>query len=143
MDLTRPVLGSSENLFSFVSLFIIFVKCKLMTFLTTFKIFTGILSGPVAFLGFKDLIISFILQLLLLENQNLEFHFNYIKFLQHLDGFNVLQFCLQFLHHFLAKRNIQDFLVQYTLLVTNDGNVYFNIKTRRDMQIQNIDAMYS
>ena len=31
-----------------------------MTFFAIFKIFTGILSDPVAFLGFKDLIILFI-----------------------------------------------------------------------------------
>ena len=31
-----------------------------MTFLAIFKIFTGILSGPVAFLEFKNLIILFI-----------------------------------------------------------------------------------
>ena len=43
-----------------MSLFIIFVKCELMTFLAIFKIFTGIPSGPVAFLGLKDLIILFI-----------------------------------------------------------------------------------
>ena len=43
-----------------MSLFIIFVKCESMTFLAILKIFTGILSGPVAFLGFKDLIILFI-----------------------------------------------------------------------------------
>ena len=43
-----------------MSLFIIFVKCESMTFLAIFKIFTGIPSGPVAFLGFKDLIILFI-----------------------------------------------------------------------------------
>ena len=39
---------------------LIFVKCKLMTYLAIFKIFTGIPSGPVAFLVFKDLIILFI-----------------------------------------------------------------------------------
>ena len=31
-----------------------------MTFLTIFKILTGISSGPAAFLGFKDIIILFI-----------------------------------------------------------------------------------
>ena len=49
-----------------------------MTFLTIFKILTGISSGPVAFLGFKDLITYLYLQLLMLENQNLKFHFDYI-----------------------------------------------------------------
>ena len=39
---------------------LIFVKCKSMTYLAIFKIFTGIPSGPVAFLVFKDLIILFI-----------------------------------------------------------------------------------
>ena len=58
--LTRAVLASSENLFSFMSLFIIFVKCESMTFLAIFKILTGMPSGPVAFLGFINLIISFI-----------------------------------------------------------------------------------
>ena len=37
-------------------LFIIFIKCESMTFLAIFKILTGI----VAFLGFKDLIMLFI-----------------------------------------------------------------------------------
>ena len=43
-----------------MSLFIIFVKCESVTFLAMFKTFTGIPSGPMAFLGFKDLIILFI-----------------------------------------------------------------------------------
>ena len=68
--ITRAVLAPSKNSFSFMSLFIIFVKCESMTFLGIFKIFTGIPSGTIALLGFKDLII--------LENQNLEFHFDYI-----------------------------------------------------------------
>ena len=38
-----------------MSLFIAFVKCESMTFLAIFKIFTGIPSGAVTFLGFKDL----------------------------------------------------------------------------------------
>ena len=47
-----------------------------MTFLAILKIFTGIPSGPVAFLGFR---LSYLyLQLLLLESQNLELHFDYI-----------------------------------------------------------------
>ena len=41
-----------------MSLFIIFVKCESMTFLSIFKTFTS--SGPVAFLGFEDFIILFI-----------------------------------------------------------------------------------
>ena len=60
-----------------MSPFIIFVKCESMKFLAIFKIFTGIPSGPVAFLGFKDLSYLYF-QLLLLENQNLEFHFDYV-----------------------------------------------------------------
>ena len=60
MGLTRAVLASSQNLFSSMSLFIIFVKCESMTFLAIFKILTGIPFGPVAFLGFEDLIILFI-----------------------------------------------------------------------------------
>ena len=59
-----------------MSLFIIFVKCELMTFLAIFKTFAGIPSGPVAFLGFKDLIILFISSTFAVESQNLEFHFD-------------------------------------------------------------------
>ena len=58
--LTRAVLASSENLFSFMSVFIIFVKGESMKFLAIFKICTGLTSGQVPFLGFKDLIILFI-----------------------------------------------------------------------------------
>ena len=58
--LTRAVLASSEHLFSFMSLFIIFVHCESMTFLVIFKIFTGTPSGPVAFLRCEGLIILFI-----------------------------------------------------------------------------------
>ena len=54
------------------------IKCEPVTFLATFKIFIGIPFGPAAFLGFKDFIILFISSTLLLENQNLEFHFKYI-----------------------------------------------------------------
>ena len=43
-----------------MSPFMIFDKCESMTFLAIFKTFTGIPSGPVAFLGFKDSIILFI-----------------------------------------------------------------------------------
>ena len=43
-----------------MSLFIIFDKCESATFVAVFKIFTGIPSGPVAFLGYKELIILFI-----------------------------------------------------------------------------------
>ena len=43
-----------------MSLFIIFDKCESLTFVAVFKIFTGIPSGPVAFLGYKELIILFI-----------------------------------------------------------------------------------
>ena len=49
-----------------------------MTFFAIFKIFTGIPSCPVAFPRFKDLIILFMSQHLLLENQNLDLHFDYI-----------------------------------------------------------------
>ena len=60
MVFTRAALVSSENLFSFMSLFIIFDKCESATFVAVFKIFTGIPSGPVAFLGYKEMIILFI-----------------------------------------------------------------------------------
>ena len=47
------------------------------------------------------------------ENQNKQLHFDYIWFSKHLGDFhNVLKFCLQFLHHFLIKKNLQDFLMQ-------------------------------
>ena len=43
-----------------MSVFIIFVKGESMKFLAIFKICTGLTSGQVPFLGFKDLIILFI-----------------------------------------------------------------------------------
>ena len=70
-----------------MSLFIIFVKCESMTFLVIFKIFTGMPSGPVAFLGFKDLIILFISSFFAVEKSKFR--------MKHLGDFhNVLKFYL-------------------------------------------------
>ena len=100
-----------------MSVFIIFVKCEPMTFLGILKIFTGISPGiSVAFLGLKDLIILFISLTFAVGKSKFRVSFWLHLIFETLGGFSYFQkFCLQFLYHFLAKSNLQIFLVQYQM----------------------------